>query len=197
MKSSHADLVAQLADQFGRMVFATAYRILGNRDEAEDAYQEVFLKLMKTKKPDILPERTDEWGAYLRVVASRCAIDLLHRRPKWDSANEEQLETLESPNGNDPRSAAAQRQQAEILRQALSGLPERDARIFTLRHFESLSYERIAHLEQLSVSAVGVILHRASQRLRKILEPMVSRDVQNKAAEGIKQSALSKEEDHG
>ena len=197
MKSSHADLVAQLADQFGRMVFATAYRILGNRDEAEDAYQEVFLKLMKAKRMDIPPDRIDEWGAYLRVVASRCAIDLLHRRPKWESADERQLENLESPNGKDPRSAATQRQQAEMLRQALSGLPERDARIFTLRHFESLSYERIAELEQLNVSAVGVILHRAGQRLRKILEPLVTRDEQDKKNVGMSQPALSREEDHG
>ena len=191
MKSNHADLVGQLADQFGRMVFATAYRILGNRDEAEDAYQEVFLKLMKAKRLDIPPDRSDEWGAYLRVTASRCATDLLRRRPRWESANEEQLEMLASSNGKDPRSSATQRQQAEMLRQALSVLPERDTRIFTLRHFEGMSYEGIAQLEKLSVSAVGVILHRARQRLRKILEPMVSRNEENKAAEGINQPALS------
>ena len=197
MKSSHADVVAQLADQFGRMVFATAYRILGNRDEAEDAYQEVFLKLMKAKRMRIPLDRTDEWGAYLRVVASRCAFDLFRRRPRWESADEERLGTLGSPNGKDPRSAATERQQAEMLRRALRCLSERDARIFSLRHFESLSYERIAELEQLSVSAVGVILHRANQRLRKILEPMVTRDEQDKENGGMSQSALSKEEDHG
>ena len=176
MTLSQADAVAQLADEFGRMVFVTAYRILGNRNEAEDAYQDVFLKLMKSSSMRIPLERTDEWGAYLRVVATRCAIDVLHRRPKWESADEMRLDTLESKESKNPRSVASERQQAEMLRKALSDLPERDARIFTLRHFESLNYGEIAKLEQLDVSAVGVILHRAGKRLRKILEPMVARE---------------------
>jgi len=173
---TRADQVAQLADQFGRMVFATAYKILGSRNEAEDAYQEVFLKIMKATSMKIPLERTDEWGAYLRVVATRCAIDVLHRRPKWESVDEMRLETLKSKEIQNPRSAASERQQAEMLRKALGDLPERDARIFTLRHFESLSYGEIAELEQLDVSAVGVILHRTGQRLRNILEQLIPKE---------------------
>ena len=178
------------------MVFATAYRILGNRDEANDAYQEVFLKLMKARGIPIPEGRDDEWGAYLRVTATRCAIDLLHRRPRWEPDGEELLEHLAAPNGHDPHSLANQHQRAELLRQAIQTLPEREARIFTLRHFEDLSYEGIAQAEQMSASAVGVMLHRVTQRLRKALEPFITQDEPARVMERLPRPALSKEEDH-
>ena len=171
MKSSHADLVAGLADQFGPMVFATVYRILGNRDDANDAYQEVFLKLLKARKLTIPTEQDGQWGAYLRVTASRCAIDFLHRRPRWVLAEGDLLENLPAPSGGNPHDLADRNQQAELMRRALASVPERDALIFSLRHFEDLTYEEIARQEKLTISAVGVILHRTVHRLRSILAP--------------------------
>jgi RNA polymerase sigma factor (sigma-70 family) len=197
MKRCQADQVARLAEGFGPMVFATAYRILGNRDEANDAYQEVFLKLMKAKGIPIPEDRDEEWGAYLRVTATRCAIDILHRRPRWEPAGEELLENLAAPGGHDPHSMANRHQRAELLRQALQTLPEREARIFTLRHFEDLSYEKIAQAEQVSVGAVGVILHRVTQRLKKALESFITQDEPARVMERLPRPALSKEEDHG
>ena len=44
MKQDRIDRVEELLEQHGRMVFATAYRILGNAEDAEDTLQEVFLK---------------------------------------------------------------------------------------------------------------------------------------------------------
>lgn len=172
MKSTHADQVTGLADTFGPLVFATAYRILGNRDEADDAYQEVFLRLVKSPKGVATLDRPEAWGAYLRVMATRCAINILKRRPRWELAGEGVLETLAAPGAASPRALAAQNERAELLRRALSALPERDARVFTLRLFEGLSYEEIAEAEELTTSAVGVILHRTGQRLRRALDPL-------------------------
>ena len=47
MAGDRAERVAQLADRYGRMVFATAYRILGNADDAEDALQEALIELLR------------------------------------------------------------------------------------------------------------------------------------------------------
>jgi RNA polymerase sigma-70 factor (ECF subfamily) len=173
MGDDRREQVAELAGRYGRMVFATTYRILGRPEDAEDALQEVFLKILSTWRP----RQTDavrDWGAYLRAVATRCAVDLLRRRSRWQREGEQLSEEMEAPAGRDPRSLASRRQRARLLRQALARLPRRDARVFALRYFEDLSYKEIAAQMQLDVNQVGVILHRGRRRLQEILEPMMS-----------------------
>jgi len=173
MGDDRREQVAELADRYGRMVFATTYRILGRPEDAEDALQEVFLKILSTWRP----RQTDavrNWGAYLRAVATRCAVDLLRRKSRWNVASEELSEEIEGPPGRDPRSLASQHQRARLLRLALARLPERDAKVFALRYFEEFSYEEIAAQMGLDVNLVGVILHRGRKRLQEILEPMMS-----------------------
>ena len=73
---------------------------------------------------------------------------------------------LDDSNNSDAARLASQRQKADALRKALSSMPERDAQVFALRCFDDLSYEVIAAQMSLSVSQVGVILHRTRNRLR-------------------------------
>ena len=72
--------VAELVDRYGRMVFATAYRILGKADDAEDALQDAFLKLMGAWDRRLGSTTVQDWGAYLRVMATRSAINLLRAK---------------------------------------------------------------------------------------------------------------------
>lgn len=63
---------------------------------------------------------------------------------------------------------------APLLRRAISSLPKRESTVFSLRHFDDFSYEQIASQLGISVSSVGVILHRARKRLRDVLTPLLS-----------------------
>ena len=63
MKGRSDQYVSELADQYGRMVFATAHRILDNTHDAEDVLQQVFLKLFRTWGSKIKPEVIRDWGA--------------------------------------------------------------------------------------------------------------------------------------
>ena len=161
--------VEELADRYGRMVFTTTYRILGNRSDAEDAFQEVFLKLIGSLDGQLQAESVRDWGAYLRVMATRCAISLL--RAKWARRRERTTlsNNVADPSSQDPPTRETARQM-QCLRQALASLSQRDAGVFSLRYFEQLSYEQIAAEMNLSVSQVGVILHRTRKRLRKLVD---------------------------
>lgn len=176
MNDDRTGKVAELSEQYGRMVFATAYRITGNTDDAEDALQDVFLKLIDSWKR-LNPDSIRDWGAYLRVMASRSAIDVLRRSSRWRHESVDIAPEIEDPNASNPQAAASQRQIADILRKALRTLPERDAQIFALRYFEDFSYETIAEQMKMNANHVGVILHRARARLQEILQPVVTDDV--------------------
>ena len=156
-------------DRYGRMVFATTYRILGRADEAEDALQEVFLKLIGVWDGRLRTAAVRDWGAYLRVMATRSAVSLLRAKASRRFESRQLSDNMAAPDRQD----SAVREKAErmqCLRKALTNLPERDASVFALRYFENLSYEQVAHEMNISVSQVGVILHRTRKQLRKLVD---------------------------
>jgi len=170
MQQTQADRIAALVERYGRMVYVTAYRILGNAEDADDALQEVFLRLLRRSRDRGGSEDVRDWGAYLKLVATRCAVDVLRGRSNRRTENLEATD-LVGFDDVDPSRLASQRQKADMLRKALSLMPERDAQVFALRCFDDLSYEMIATQMSLSVSQVGVILHRTRVRLRQMWEP--------------------------
>ncbi len=175
--------VADLVRDHGRMVYTTAYRILGNAEDAEDAYQDVFLKLVSGWTGRLKPRGVRDWGAFLRVTAARKAVDLLRRNRSRNQGKASLMRETQSemdcpaasgsPEPSNPRQAAIQRQHAELLREAVRNLPKREARVFVMRHFEDFPYEQIAEHLGMNSNTVGVVLHRAKERLRKFLETRI------------------------
>jgi RNA polymerase sigma-70 factor, ECF subfamily len=162
--------VSTLADRYGRLVFTTAHRILANTHDAEDVLQQVFLKLFRTWGNRVKPEAINDWGAYLRTMATRTALDMLRaqRQRRW---REMPLDEDDPPNELISSGVPDVEEKMDRLRQALAELPERDAQVFTLRYFEEFPYEAIAAQMGISLDLVGVILHRARKRLRETCEP--------------------------
>lgn len=172
MTLHHADRVALLAAEHGRRVYQTAYRILGHAQDAEDALQEVFMKLLKASPASL--DAVREWPAFIKVMATRTALDALRkrvRRPLDSGLDGDKVLSLAAPSEQNPDARLAERQKADSLRRALHSLPEREAQVFALRYFENLSYEEIAAQMNLSVNLVGVILSRSREQLRLWLAP--------------------------
>ena len=167
MRRDQRAWIDSLARRHGRMIFTAAYRMLGNEHDAEDVLQEVMLELLNGK---VKGRTIRDWGAFLRVMASRRAIDLLRRSSKHDK-NVALPVDLADPSSRLSRNLLERRRKAALLRDAMRRLDEREAEVFSLRYFEELSYEKIAAALDMSVSHVGVILHRARKRLHEILDP--------------------------
>lgn len=159
-------IIANLADSYGRQVFQTAFRLLGDSHLAEDVTQEVFLKLFK-KTPAAF-DKIHNWPAYLCTMATSTAIDQLRRIRRRSEQPIEQI-PAEKDSASGPCSLLAQQQDLERFRRALAQLSPRDAEIFCLRHIEGLSYQEITLCVDISTSLVGVTLHRAQQKLSQWL----------------------------
>ena len=184
MSQAHAQYVQHLVENYGRLVFSAAHRILGNADDAEDVLQTVFLKLLQSPA---LCESTREWAAFLRVTATNLAIDTMRRRSRIVAYDPEQAAEVPDPKSEtQPRDRLEQKQLAGLLRAALARLPRREARVFALRHFEELSYEEIMEQEGLNLGHVGVILHRARKKLRSMIEDALAPRGEKGAATHVK-----------
>ena len=169
MNNQQSTKIADLAKQYGRLVFQSAYRILSDSHLAEDVTQEVFLKLFK--KPKRAFDRILNWPAYLKTMATSTSFDLIRKRrsPIEESVESKQLEKIQDCTANQPSRKLSDRQNVDSLRQALTQLSAIEAQVFALRYFEEFSYEEIANQLEITNSLVGVSLHRAQKKLAELI----------------------------
>ena len=158
-----------IVDQHGQLVWATAWRLLGNAADSLDCYQETFLDAVKVARR----EPVNNWIALLRHLATARRLDLLRSRCRQQN----RTELIVDPNGlvgheADPRQEAEANELAERLRAVLAQLPPDQAEVFCLGCLDKLSYREIAERLKLTTDAVGVLLHRARKRLRELLIPV-------------------------
>ncbi|NDV00416.1 sigma-70 family RNA polymerase sigma factor [Pseudoroseicyclus tamaricis] len=157
---------AALTERLGPRAFAQAYRMLGEVAEAEDVAQEALLRLWRAAPGWRHGEAKVSTWLY-RVVAN-LATDRLRRRGRskpLEAAPEPEDETI---------SVAAQLQQedrASALREALSGLPPRQAEAVSLRHLEELGNPEIAEIMDIGVEAVESLVARGKRALKAALQP--------------------------
>ena len=148
-----------------RALFAIAYGILQNREEAEDVVQDTLLKAWKTRWR---VRDAQKFPAWLGTIARHRAHDLLRRRrevPLEEDAPSFPADDDAEPD-DEPRRAQVQA--------ALSELPELHRAALTLRYFEALDYATIERTLGLTNGALRGILGRALGTMRKRLRPALA-----------------------
>jgi RNA polymerase sigma-70 factor (ECF subfamily) len=149
-------LVAKHAER----VFRIAYRILGSVHDAEDVSQIVFTEALRLRASGPIQSWT---GLFSRLSTVR-AIDQRRRRRKTLPIADSDLA---SENG--PHEQAVGAEVAAWLREAASQLPEQQAAIFALTHFEQLDRNEVAAILSISPESVSTALYKALERLREQL----------------------------
>jgi len=145
-----------------RTLFAIAYGILQDREEAEDVVQDSLVKAWKMRWHVRDPEKFPAW---LSMIARHRAHDVFRkRRPDFTH------ETIETSEVNTPETSAMDQQ----LHSALATLPELHRAALTLRYFEEMDYRTIENTLGLTNGALRGILGRALASLRKQLRPALA-----------------------
>lgn len=148
----------------GPTVWRTAYRLLGNRADADDCFQETFVAAVRSERR----QTVRNWSALLQTLATSRAVDRLRQRYRTRAADDSAIDFV-AGNALDPLLVAENAELSEQLRRALSRLKEEQARVFCLHALSGWSYQEIGQELSMSSSAVGVTIHRAKLRLREIL----------------------------
>jgi RNA polymerase sigma-70 factor, ECF subfamily len=145
-------------------VYGVAFRFLGDRDEAEDVAQEVFLKLHQQR----FGPGEQQLGGWLY----RVAVNLCRNRERGSSRRQRREETatlearLVKPAEPDPAVAAVRAEERALVRRALADLPERSRHLLLLRQ-AGLSYAEVAAALGIAPGSVGTLLARAEERFRE------------------------------
>ncbi|MFN2299590.1 MAG: RNA polymerase sigma factor [Anaerolineales bacterium] len=162
-RKGDVDAFGRVVEAFQRPVFNLCYRMLGNREDAEDAAQESFWRAFKgLKKYD---ERRS-FGTWMLSIAAHHCIDRLRRKRPVILSLESLLPEQDAPDRHPgPESQTYRKQQQEEVQQLLQVLGWEERSMIVMRYWHDMSYEEIAHALRVSVGAVKSRLHRARKTL--------------------------------
>lgn len=153
-----------LYERFADPLFRHASFRVSDRETARDIAQEAFLRMW-----DYLASgnEVENPKAFLFRVAGNLIVD--HYRRKKSSSLEALQETGFDPAGEDEGTITDAAAGKEAM-QVLSGLPEKDREALLMRHVEGLSVGEIAAVTGESANAISVRIHRATKKLRVLLD---------------------------
>jgi RNA polymerase sigma-70 factor (ECF subfamily) len=147
-----------LVESFQKLAYNIAYRVVWNAADAEDAAQEIFLRLYRNF------DRYDPAQPFLpwfRRLALNCVLNWKEKRRPTSELTEV---AVRDPGPADP---------SELLRRAISELPEEYRSCVTLKYLEDLGVAEIARTLQVPVGTVKTWLFRAREALLEKLKPHV------------------------
>jgi RNA polymerase sigma-70 factor, ECF subfamily len=161
---------AELVTEHQRMVVQLAVNLLGDRDEALDLSQEVFLRVFRTIARFRGQSTLRTWIYRIAVNQARNRHRFWRRRHRGDQVS---LDVHVATHGEfrsgaeaGPDRVFAQKELAKRLQSALDGLPFDQRTAIVLREVDGLSYEEIAYSLGVAVGTVKSRLTRARQTLR-------------------------------
>lgn len=156
----------ELMRREGPAVWRSVYRLIRNRADADECFQETFLAALEVSRRQLV----SNWPALLQRLAARRAIDRLRQRLRRRKREEVADLALAEATDDEPSECAEAAELAGELCAAIARLPVRQAEVFCLHELGDWSYQQIAEHLGITVSAVGVSLHRARQKLQRHLK---------------------------
>jgi RNA polymerase sigma-70 factor, ECF subfamily len=159
-----------LVDTHQERVFNICFGFFRNREDSEDATQEVFLEVHRSIEGFREGAQLSTW--IYRIAVTKC-IDILRKsnRQKRFGRLQQRLglayqpEHLPDHRGLNPEQTAEMAERSQVLHQAMASLPENQRVATTLRRIEGFSQKEVADLMGITVPAVEALIQRAKKHL--------------------------------
>ena len=157
-----------IVDRFAESVYNHAWRMLGSPEDAEEATQDVFLRVHGSLDSFRGDAKISTW--IWRITTNVC----LSRR----SAKRDSMKRSENLSGSDdvpddsrgPEAAYIESEERERLGRLIATLPDGEASAITLYYMQGFDYNEIAEVLCIPPGSVATALHRGRDRLRSMLE---------------------------
>ncbi len=166
-----------LVSHYQSYVFTICWRILKSKEEAEEAAQDVFVKVFKTLKTF---KQDSKFSTWLYAVAYRTAIDHSRKkRMKSDSIDNEDKFIQIKDDASNPLEMTEGKNLKSVLKSVVATLPETEAGIVTLYYQGEMSVKEIAKSLNLTESNVKVKLYRTREVLKNKLSRYLRAEVKD------------------
>lgn len=156
------EVFAQLVERYKARIFHTTLRLLRNREEAEEAAQDVFVRAYR----GLAKFREDaSFSTWLyRICYNVCLSYLDRKKPRRAELSE--LEFHRAPEKETPEYQFERREFRLQMERAMAALPPKQSSALVLYHTQQLSYQEIAEIMDEPINSVKTHLFRARAKLR-------------------------------
>ncbi len=151
----------EIVDGYSAQVYNHALSLLKNREDAEEATQDVFVKINKAIALFRGDAKLSTW--IWRITANVCYTRLAKKKLITDSFDNV---SNSIPDTHSLFSELTRHERKEIIETALSHIPQQQASILLQFYFEELSYKEIADAFNLPEGTIATLLHRGRENLR-------------------------------
>src|SRR6266700_5629015 len=174
----------ELVRRYMNSVYSIAYRVVQNKEEAEDISQEVFVKVYNGIKKF---EQQASFSSWLYRIATNSALDALDKSKRHsknmalssrpNSTNDGDTDALSQQASTEagPEEHAMRTELRECINHVLKKLDREQARLLLMRDFDDLSYDEIAQVLQAGMSAVKMRIHRARLAFQQVFSQFCGR----------------------
>lgn len=167
---------AELIERYQGKLFAYLYRLIGNRDEAEDLLQDVFIKAYKNLHSYDVSRKFSSW---IYRIAHNEAVNYIKRKSlkrfiSWEdiSSTKDKLVSQSTEDGADD--AWIRKEAIKEVDDAIDRLPIKYKQVLLLRYFSDKSYEEIGEILGKPVNTVGTLINRAKKNLAEEMDKFKS-----------------------
>ena len=157
---------SEIYDRYSGRIYNFAFRFLKNAEAAEDATQEVFVKMLKHANQFHGDAKLSTW--LFSITANWCR-DYLRKADNKSKESDDVLVTLPAPSEFSPDRSLEQRENEQRVRRALESLTSEQREAILLSRYQGLSYAEIAQIAGCSEGAVKTRVFRAMETLKKTL----------------------------
>ena len=157
---------SEIYDRYSSRIYNFTYRFLRNSEAAEDATQEVFVKMLKHANQFNGEAKLSTW---LFSIAANWCRDYLRKGDNKPKDSDEVLMMLPASADHSPHRRLEQRETQELIQKALAILTPDQREAILLSRYQGLSYAEIAQISGCSEGAVKTRVFRAMETLKKAL----------------------------
>ncbi len=174
---------AELVTRYQSLVYTVAYRMIKNKEQAEEVAQDSFIKAYKS----LNAYRGDaKFSTWLYTITYRKSLDAIKsQKRRVTSEFVEDISEGEIGVVGDALSYIQDKERKEIIANSILKLPEDEAAIVTLYYFEEKSVKEIVEIIGLTADNVKIKLYRSRKKLYSILKHHISPEISNKNGRAI------------
>lgn len=165
IRSTNHDLYQEIIIRYQNKIRSYLYRLVGDREDAEDLSQEVFLKAYQNLQGFDLSKRFSPW---IYRIAHNEAVNFLKKKSRFKLISIDASEFLQNTLGFSQKIEENIIKDEEIknLKSNIDKLPIKYKEVIILKYFEEKSYEEISDILRLPVNTVGTLINRAKGKLK-------------------------------
>ena len=177
IKAGDEGAFSVLVNRHRNSIVNLTYRYLGNRADAEDLAQEVFLKVYRARQRYEARAKFTTWLYRVAVNASLNEVRNRKSRPTHGAApltgtvDSDFVPSLADHGAESPPEGVEREELKEQVRAAVDDLPDRQKMALLLNKFHGLSYEDLSETMEMTIPAIKSLLVRARENVRRRIEP--------------------------